>query len=88
MLKEALNGVCMAIADSVPGVSGGTIAFIMDFYDKFIGSINNIVFGNKEKRFLKISCKIRNRVDIRYDARFFLCYYNGIYYFRCTTSCY
>lgn len=50
MLKEAINGVCMAIADSVPGVSGGTIAFIMGFYDKFIGSINNIVFGNKEKK--------------------------------------
>lgn len=47
MLKEAINGVCMAIADSV---SGGTIAFIMGFYDKFIGSINNIVFGNKEKK--------------------------------------
>ena len=38
MLRELLNGFCMALADSVPGVSGGTVAFIMGFYDKFIGS--------------------------------------------------
>ena len=25
--------ICMALADSVPGVSGGTIAFLMGFYD-------------------------------------------------------
>lgn len=40
----------MAIADSVPGVSGGTIAFLLGFYDKFIGSINNILSGTKEQR--------------------------------------
>ena len=28
-----INGFCMALADSVPGVSGGTVAFIMGFYD-------------------------------------------------------
>ena len=27
------NGFCMALADSVPGVSGGTVAFILGFYD-------------------------------------------------------
>ncbi|MFR1974202.1 MAG: undecaprenyl phosphate translocase family protein [Oscillospiraceae bacterium] len=26
----------MALADSVPGVSGGTIAFILGFYDRFL----------------------------------------------------
>lgn len=50
MLKEGINGLCMALADSVPGVSGGTVAFIMGFYDKFIGSINDIVFGNMKKK--------------------------------------
>lgn len=39
MLKEGINGFCMALADSVPGVSGGTVAFIMGFYDHFIDSI-------------------------------------------------
>lgn len=50
MIQEGINGVCMALADSVPGVSGGTIAFIMGFYDHFIASINNVVFGKKRRK--------------------------------------
>ena len=50
MLKEGINGFCMALADSVPGVSGGTVAFIMGFYDKFISSIHNLVFGKMEEK--------------------------------------
>lgn len=51
MLKEGINGFCMALADSVPGVSGGTVAFIMGFYDRFIGSVHDIAFGKiREKR--------------------------------------
>ena len=34
-LIQAIRGFMMAMADSVPGVSGGTIAFIMGFYDEF-----------------------------------------------------
>ena len=56
MLKEGINGFCMALADSVPGVSGGTVAFIMGFYDRFIGSIHNLAFGKmKEKRKRRLS---------------------------------
>lgn len=40
----------MALADSVPGVSGGTIAFLLGFYDKFIGSLNDLIGGTKEER--------------------------------------
>ena len=40
----------MALADSVPGVSGGTIAFILGFYDDFVNSLNNIISGNKTDR--------------------------------------
>ena len=40
----------MALADSVPGVSGGTIAFIMGFYDRFIGSIHSLVFGKMNEK--------------------------------------
>lgn len=40
----------MALADSVPGVSGGTVAFILGFYDKFIGSLAHIVNGTKDER--------------------------------------
>lgn len=50
MLKDGIGGLCMALADSVPGVSGGTIAFILGFYDKFIGSINDLVFGKMEQK--------------------------------------
>lgn len=38
-----IRGFFMALADSVPGVSGGTIAFIMGFYDKFINSLNALM---------------------------------------------
>ena len=30
MIRTIINGFCMAIADSVPGMSGGTVALIMD----------------------------------------------------------
>ena len=39
----------MALADSVPGVSGGTIAFILGFYDDFINSINSLMSKNSLK---------------------------------------
>lgn len=45
-----IRGFLMAVADSVPGVSGGTIAFILGFYDKFIYSLNSLVSGTKEER--------------------------------------
>ena len=45
-----INGFCMALADSVPGVSGGTVAFILGFYDKFITSLDDLFRGNWEKK--------------------------------------
>ncbi|KIL07786.1 DUF368 domain-containing protein [Clostridium botulinum] len=45
-----VRGFCMALADSVPGVSGGTIAFILGFYDKFINSLSNVISGRKEEK--------------------------------------
>lgn len=40
----------MALADSVPGVSGGTIAFLLGFYEKFIVSLDHLMTGKKEER--------------------------------------
>ncbi|MGS2763750.1 DUF368 domain-containing protein [Sinomicrobium sp. M5D2P9] len=37
-----LKGMAMGAADVVPGVSGGTIAFISGIYEELIGSINRI----------------------------------------------
>ena len=31
MVLTPFHGFCMALADSVPGVSGGTVAFILGF---------------------------------------------------------
>lgn len=51
LIERFIQGFCMALADSVPGVSGGTIAFIMGFYDKFINSLDNLLRGDsKEKK--------------------------------------
>ena len=32
----------MALADSVPGVSGGTIAFILGFYERFLNALHSL----------------------------------------------
>ena len=45
-----IRGFCMALADSVPGVSGGTVAFVLGFYDKFIGALDAVVAGKKEEK--------------------------------------
>ncbi len=37
-----LKGIAMGAADVVPGVSGGTIAFISGIYEELISSINNV----------------------------------------------
>lgn len=47
---QTLCGFLMALADSVPGVSGGTIAFIMGYYDDFIGSLHSLIRGNRDQK--------------------------------------
>ena len=44
-LVITLKGMAMGAADVVPGVSGGTIAFISGIYEELITSINNINFN-------------------------------------------
>ncbi len=48
----SLKGMAMGAADVVPGVSGGTIAFISGIYEELITSINNVNFS-LFKTFLK-----------------------------------
>ena len=50
MIINFIRGLFMALADSVPGVSGGTIAFIMGFYDKFINSLDGLIYGDKKTK--------------------------------------
>ncbi|MBO0592386.1 DUF368 domain-containing protein [Cellulophaga sp. E16_2] len=51
-----LKGMAMGAADVVPGVSGGTIAFISGIYEELIDSINNVnlsLFKTLQKEGLK-----------------------------------
>ena len=50
MLMTAFHGLCMAVADSVPGVSGGTIAFILGFYDRFLDALHGLFRGDTAVR--------------------------------------
>lgn len=50
IILNFIRGIFMAIADSVPGVSGGTVAFILGFYDKFISSLDTITSNKKGKK--------------------------------------
>ncbi len=50
MIMNFIRGFCMALADSVPGVSGGTIAFLLGFYDRFIGSLDGLMSRDGEIR--------------------------------------
>ena len=43
-LVIGLKGMAMGAADVVPGVSGGTIAFISGIYEELLGSISNVNF--------------------------------------------
>lgn len=61
-LKTAVCGFFMALADSVPGVSGGTVAFFAGEYDSFIGSFGNI-FG-KDKELRRMSLRFLARLGI------------------------
>ena len=41
-LLVGVKGACMGAADVIPGVSGGTIAFITGIYDECVGSIARV----------------------------------------------
>ena len=50
ILINAVRGLCMALADSVPGVSGGTVAFLLGFYDRFITALDDFFRGKRQER--------------------------------------
>ena len=41
-LQVSLKGFAMGVADIVPGVSGGTVAFITGIYDQLLESISSV----------------------------------------------
>lgn len=53
-------GICMGAADIIPGISGGTVAFIMGFYENLINSIRSfsstsfsLLFRGKFRQFFR-----------------------------------
>lgn len=50
MVITIFHGFFMALADSVPGVSGGTIAFILGFYERFLDALHNLFRGSGTER--------------------------------------
>ncbi len=40
--KHTARGVCMGVADVIPGVSGGTLALILGIYEKFIAAVSAV----------------------------------------------
>ena len=47
MIVTAFHGFCMALADSVPG---GTIAFILGFYERFLDALHGLFRGKGAER--------------------------------------
>lgn len=56
----------MALADSVPGVSGGTIAYLLGYYEDFIGALNSFLTlkGSKAERISGIKKSLRFLVKL------------------------
>ena len=64
ILLTATHGFCMALADSVPGVSGGTIAFILGFYERLLSAIQGVAGSNKALR--RQSLRYLGKLGIRW----------------------
>lgn len=70
-----LKGMAMGAADVVPGVSGGTIAFISGIYEELITSINNInlsLFRTLKKEGFKVAWN-------KLNGNFLLALFTGIF---------
>ena len=42
MIKNIIGGICVGIANIIPGVSGGTIIVILGLFEKLMNSISNV----------------------------------------------
>lgn len=74
-LTVTAKGLAMGVADVVPGVSGGTIAFISGIYEELIETIHNIDLGFfkiwKKEGFLK--------AWKHYNLSFLLALFSGVF---------
>ena len=73
-LKLLLKGMAMGAADIVPGVSGGTIAFITGIYEELLKSISSINF----KIFSLLKEKNIKSAWYKINGNFLTCIFSGI----------
>ena len=59
----------MALADSVPGVSGGTIAFILGFYDALLRALHGLFSREKPVRRQSLRALLRFYMGDNSDER-------------------
>ena len=71
----SVKGFCMGASDVVPGVSGGTMAFILGIYEELIDAIKS--FDLKGLQFL-VTLKFRPLLD-RISWQFLLAVGSGIF---------
>ena len=65
-VTNVMRGFCMGAADTVPGVSGGTIALILGHYEHLVSSISRI-----DREFIRLAAGRRFRQAWRHiDGRF------------------
>lgn len=73
-LGVAFKGVCMGAADVIPGVSGGTIAFLMGIYQELIDSIRSV-----NSRALQLLFKLKIKEFWKHiNGTFLVCLIGGI----------
>lgn len=71
-----LKGILMGVCDLIPGISGGTVAFITGIYERLINSIKNIT----PKNYLSlIFSKNRKKTFFELDIFFLLTLFSGIF---------
>ena len=66
-MELTIKGFCMGAADIVPGVSGGTMAFILDIYEELISAIRSF-----DLTFLKLLFSLKIREAINHASLLFL----------------
>lgn len=65
---NSLRGVCMGLADVIPGVSGGTVALILGIYPRLINAVGSVGAGMLRRLRLR-SFRVLLREGLRDPAR-------------------
>jgi putative membrane protein len=73
------KGVLMGVCDLIPGVSGGTIAFITGIYDRLIDAVANITPKNYFNLVFSKSSEERKKLFKELDILFLILLFSGIF---------